>query len=238
MITKGTLQTDFVEKVEYNYKILEKYFDFKLELFHEFSPRIYEINRCLMIGATTAAITLTNHTLERLLKVALIEHEHRNDGKKQLHETDFEPAHNKYSKLVMFDSLKLCYEKGIILELEYDVLNSHIRHQFRNGFSHAESDKILKDVPEFSNFYHVNLNDVMGSDLSKIGFHMKPIELKSKFIPVLQAAHLDDFVKTHAIDYFDLVFTLIKNVDMRLKKIVKAVDSSNPAGNNQEDDGR
>ena len=74
-MNKEVFENGFKEKIDKNFLERSKYYDFNLEVFCEFSTLIFEINNCLLLELNRASITLTNHLLERLLKLALINNE-------------------------------------------------------------------------------------------------------------------------------------------------------------------
>lgn len=78
----------------------------------------------------------------------------------------------------------------------------------RNGFSHSDPSKILKDLPDESLAYQATFSNP--TDIKEINFN-------HKVIPVFQSMQMDEFAKENAFEYFKFVFRLIKNIDDRLK---------------------
>ena len=69
---KKIFEKNFIECLNKNFDIFNKYFDYKYSIFFELSTQIFQITKCLILEMDFAAITLTNNLLERLLKNALI----------------------------------------------------------------------------------------------------------------------------------------------------------------------
>ncbi len=74
-MSKEIFLKGYTEKVNKNYDSLEFYFNDDLVILSALSPVKYEVINCLMIEQYQASITLTNHMVERMLKLALIEKE-------------------------------------------------------------------------------------------------------------------------------------------------------------------
>jgi hypothetical protein len=198
----------FNEKLYKNYPELSKYFEFKLEIFFELQTMIYEINKCLILEFHRATITLTNHLLERLLKIALIYNE---VGVGPI-PTDqwnsvFEEPNKIYGSIDLGNSIEKCKKLGLISAEEKVILFDTIRDLLRNGFSHADSSKILSNLPNDSKAFEGNL--LNPTDI-------KEVTINQKVIPFLQALQMENFAKTTAKDYFDFVFKLIFQIEKRI----------------------
>ena len=87
------------------------------------------------------------------------------------------------------------------------IRDSTVRECIRNGFSHADTNKILKNVPEKTQMFVGNF--------SNPGV-MNPIELNTKDIPTFQTIILYEFSKKNAYLYFHQVFSLIGRIEKRL----------------------
>ena len=198
----------FIDKLHKNFEIRSEYFDFEFYVFTELGETIFEINKCLILEFYRASITLTNNLLERLLKLSLI-YDEVGIGPKPVEDWNsiFKGPNDKYSSIVLGSSIEKCRERELITENEKVFLSDTIRVLLRNGFSHADSAKILKAIPDEATLFHGSF-----SKLTDI----KPVSLNQKVIPFIQALHIENFAKENAAIYFDYVYELIKKIDQRL----------------------
>lgn len=206
---KEVFEKYFIDKLNNNFQNQSKFFEFELDVFDEFNSLIFEINKCLILELNRAAITLTNHMLERLLKLALIYCE-AGIGPKPIENWNdiFTEPNRKYNSITLANSVEKCKKHNLITEKEKKVLFNTIRELMRNGFSHADSTKILENLPNESEMYHANL--INPTNIQKVG-------LNQKIIPFMQALQLEEFAKEHAKDYFEFVFNLTFKIEKRLK---------------------
>ena len=114
-----------------NFDELEDLFNFQLNEFTEFNTLLLEINKCLSLEFHRAAITLTNHLAERLLKLALISKEvgigaipieKLNDS--------FRGPNEKYGSISFGNSIQLCSKEYLITKEEEKYLFETIRGSF------------------------------------------------------------------------------------------------------------
>ncbi|WP_024479784.1 hypothetical protein [Cellulophaga baltica] len=208
-MNKEVFEKGFKEKMDKNFLELSKYYDFNLEVFCEFNTLIFEINNCLLIELNRAAITLTNHLLERLLKLALINNE-TGIGPIEFENWNkaFEEPNKKHGTSVLADSINKCRKIELISEEEKNFLFDTIRVLMRNGFSHADSSKILADLPDDSKMFQ--------GSFSNPNDRLKEVNVNQKIIPTFQAIQMENFAKDNAKSYFDFVFHLIFRIEKRL----------------------
>lgn len=208
MLESETLKKEFLSKLDKNYSELSKYYNARLKVFSELGDLIYEINTCLMLELNMASITLTNHLLERLLKLALIKNG-AGIGPIPVEKWDstFERTESEYGDKVLFKSITNCKITGLITEDEELFLDKQIRDPFRNGFSHADLRKVLNKLPDIAHFTHGSFGDPKNS---------KTLVLNPKNIPGLQAFHIDYFAQQNALPYFNYVYELIFKIEERL----------------------
>ena len=197
--------------INQNFDRFKYYFDYKFQIFHDLKSTVYEVVNCLILGYHTAAVTLTNNLLERLLKLSLI-YKKVGTGPIPVENWNsvFEGPNEKYGSLMLSDSIIQCRKEGLITESEKEFLFKVIREMLRNGFSHADASKILKDSPDEAVGFIGSLNGK--SELVKV-------ELNQKVIPPLQTAQIESFVEENSSDYFDYVFRLLQNLASRLKSM-------------------
>ncbi|HEY5122643.1 MAG TPA: hypothetical protein VIK14_02795, partial [Ignavibacteria bacterium] len=168
---------------------------------------------CLILELDKATITLTNYILERLLKLALI-HQEVGIGSIPIEKWNsvFEGPNQKYSSLTLGDSINQCKKHKIITQSEKDFLFNTVRELMRNGFSHADAGKILKDIPENTVGFYASFTNPS---------EIKQVELNQKTISPLQAVQIDNFAKANSFLYFDYVFGLIDKIENRIIELKK-----------------
>ena len=205
---KELFEKAFIDNLNKNFQSRSKYFDFEFYVFSELGGTVFEINKCLILEFYRASITLTNNLLERLLKLSLI-YEEAGIGPKPVEEWSsiFEEPNKKYSSKPLGNSIEKCRKLYLLTENEKVFLFDTIRELMRNGFSHADSTKILNGIPEETTMFQGSF-----SNPTKI----KPVTLNQKTIPFIQAIHIENFAKENAANYFDYVYELIKKIDQRL----------------------
>lgn len=208
---KEIFEKDFVKKLDKNYPELGKYFEFNLKVLTEFNTLIFEINKCLILELNRAAITLTNNLIERLLKIALVKNE-TGIGPIPIEKWDltFKGPMEKYGEYSLGKTIEKCKKLGLINELEKKVLYNLIREMIRNGFSHADFNKILKDYPDEIKLFQGNFSN--STDI-------KEVVINQKHNPEIQAFQIENFAKDNAKNYFDFAFKLIFKIEERLIKI-------------------
>lgn len=203
-------EKDFNEKLIQNYPELGKYFDFQLNVFTEFNTLIFEINKCLLLELNRAAITLTNNLIERLLKLALIKNE-TGIGSIPIEDWDktFRPPTEKYSGYKLGNSIEKCKKLDLINAEEKELLFVSIREMVRNGFSHADFDKVLIDYPDEIKMYQGSFSN---------STELKEVKINQKLNPEIQAFQVENFAKDYSKQYFDFAFKLIFRIENRLIK--------------------
>lgn len=105
-----------------------------------------EICKCIICGFYQAAITLTNHLLESVLKKALIIYESAKNKMEQSDITNvFDDATKKYGPSDLAFTINQACQKGLITKEEKKILHK-FRKQYRNAFSHAEPQKTFTGI--------------------------------------------------------------------------------------------
>jgi hypothetical protein len=212
-MNKEIFENTFIDSLNINFDKYSKYFDFDFYVYPELGPLIFEINKCLILEFNRAAITLTNHVLERVLKLSLIYNETGIGPKPtETWESVFSGPNKKYSSLILGNSIEKCKKEGLLTEREKDVLFDTIRDLMRNGFSHADPTLIMDGLPDKTIVFQGNFSHPE---------EMNKVSLNQKVIPIFQSIHMDNFAKENALPYFDFVFKLMKNIDLRLQEKFK-----------------
>ncbi|MCP4761811.1 MAG: hypothetical protein GY870_08515 [archaeon] len=155
-----------------------------------------------------ATITLTNNLLERLLKVALIKNE-TGIGPIPIKDWDsiFKGPTEKYGNLPLGNSIEKCKKLELINEKEKTILFDLIREMIRNGFAHADYDKVLTDFPDEVKMYKGSLSNPTD---------IKEVRINQKLNPEIQAFQVENFAKENAKYYFDFAFNLVFRIEKRL----------------------
>lgn len=116
----------------------------------DLDPIRHEASLCLMFGLNQAAITLTNHLLENLLKTTLITYHSKgkfpkdsSDKLESLIKMTSE-AREKYGSMKLGNCINATRQAGLITKEQKNNLHK-IRDSFRNAFSHADKEKIFQD---------------------------------------------------------------------------------------------
>lgn len=174
--------------------------------FIDLKSTIGEIIKCLIIEAHSASITLTNHFLERVLKLALIQKESGTQPTKITDWNDTYSASNKYSSWPMEKTIEECKKLNIITEHQYKDL-THFRQTIRNGFSHFDPERILRDS--------VNTIDIIDKSDSE---EIKIAGINYKEIPTLQSFFVKRFSKENSEEYFDFAFNIMLSIERHFKK--------------------
>jgi hypothetical protein len=119
----------------------------------EMDPLRHEISLCLIFGLNQAAITLTNHMLESLLKNALIIHDSKIDSADAPPVSDApvesfvaltKPASEKYAANDLGDNINRACSVGLITKDQKKDLHE-IREKHRNAYSHSDKEKTFGD---------------------------------------------------------------------------------------------
>ncbi|MCP9769099.1 hypothetical protein EGI22_14365 [Lacihabitans sp. LS3-19] len=205
---KELFEKAFIVNLNKNFQSRSKYFEFEFYVFSELGGTVFEINKCLILEFHRASITLTNNLLERLLKLSLI-YDEAGIGPKPVEDwgATFEEPNKKYSSIPLGNSIEKCRKLDLITESEKVFLFDTIRELMRNGFSHADSSKILNGIPDETTMFQGSFSNPT---------EIKPVTVNQKIIPFMQAIHIENFAKENAANYFDYVFELIKKIDQRL----------------------
>ena len=174
--------------------------------FTDLKSTIGEIIKCLIIEAHSASITLTNHFLERVLKLALIQKESGTQPTKITDWNETYSACDKYSSWTMSKTIEECKKLNIITEHQYEDL-THFRQTIRNGFSHFDPKQILRDSVNT-----INIIDKSDSEEIKIA------GINYKEIPTLQSFFVKRFAKENSEEYFDFAFNIMLSIERHFKK--------------------
>lgn len=167
---------------------------------------IAEICDCLILKCNQAAITLTNHLFENVLKQTLIiwDSQGRCFSNNQLIEDTFKEEVEKYDDNNIEPNINLCKSKGIITKEESNQLKE-LKKKFRDPFSHASYTKLFGNAQ--MPVWRTSLSNPNSVKEEKVNISM---------VPLLNTFAQVEFAKTNAAKYFLEIYTLINDLDEKL----------------------
>jgi hypothetical protein len=196
------LATNLIEK---NFADIEMYYPRKSTFFHEFAGLFIENNTCLMFECYFASITLSNYTLEKLLKYALI---YSYGGLNVVSTTEFDEnykaCHKKIQEADMSQTITMCCSAGLITKADKKYLQDEIRTQIRNGFSHSDAYKIIDPKNEKKHY--------MGKDPKNPERPLTDLKLN----PFLQSQIIASMTEKMAFPYYKNVVAICLHIQDRL----------------------
>ncbi|MCB0508950.1 MAG: hypothetical protein KDD21_11690, partial [Bacteroidetes bacterium] len=158
------------------------------------------------IDSTQAAVTLTNHLLEKSLKAVLIFNEPNNQNYTDISqiENHFENMNNLHGNKLLYETITACQAKKLISDEQAEKLNEY-RQNLRNAFSHADSNKTFgetkKIVGIFNPFVH---NEIQSKEVKVANF------------PFLQDTTQKQIADKECVTYFKYVDSVIKSITPNL----------------------
>lgn len=202
-----TIKLQLSDALERNISANTKYFDYEYKVFYELELVVHEIGKCLILKLNYAAITVTNHFLERLLKLALI-HKSVGIGPKALQQLDniFAVPTEKYGSLSLGNSIEQCKKEDLLDSEERDFLFEFVRDVIRNGFSHGDAKKVLSEMPDEKQYYHAMPGNTEWTEMT----------FNPKLFPQVQSAHMESFANENAPLYSNYTFQLMQRIESRL----------------------
>jgi len=210
---KTEFEHNFLDSLNRNFDKYANYLEFNYQVFFELRPLVFQVTKCLILELDFATITLTNNILERLLKLALIS---KSVGIRPIPTESwnlvFDIADKKYGTISLGNAIELCKKENLITDVQKDVLFDTVRELMRNGFSHADASKVLKNLPNEMSLYQFSFSNA--SDL-------KEVKLNPKTVTPLQSIQIENFAKINGANYFDYVFKLIDKIEQKLVEMDK-----------------
>lgn len=202
----------FNDKIIENMAGLDPFYEYHFILFCSLDTLIHENLNCLLLGLNQSSIFTTNHLLERMLKVALMDFHLKGYyiGNPDF-ETKLEEAKKLYDGKELHKTISLAVEKGIITEDERNELMS-LKNEFRNPYSHAEAAKIIKDAPPIFSGFMSNIDDAKEAITKGESIPMQQITVSSY---AFAQRHQFEIAKLKAFDYFKKVFNIMVKIDKR-----------------------
>lgn len=161
-LSKDFLLNHLKEKTETNYNKIEKYLQHEFYL-PEFDSLVFEISICLLVENYQAAITLTNHLLEKTLKYGLIYFTAGKNKDFDKRNEEYNKAIDKFGSIELEDTINRCCSVGLISKKEKENLK-YLKNKYRNSFSHADIKKTFGNISApitFGNFLTGNIESKM-----------------------------------------------------------------------------
>ena len=205
---KNLLQKQLEKGINEKFENLILYLrDPRFYYFVELESNIWQVIKCLLCESYSASITLTNHILERTLKLALIQNEAGLQPKSIENWNETYKNSHKYSSWVMHDTITECKNQKLITSKQVEDLKNY-KNSIRNGFSHFDAEKILVDEN----------NIINGKQIKSENSKSEIIPLNLKQIPILQNNYITKFAEENAEIYFDFVFNIIIHIERKFKE--------------------
>ncbi len=181
----------------------------------EMNPLRNEIGICIIFGLYQAALTLTNHMIEKYLKIALI---YKNADFSAQGESSIDKIVNTtaqstgaYNSNDMDKNINAACRQGIITKDDKKMLH-RFRENFRNAYSHADASKIHKDVAV----------PLVGAQVGEDGFQVEQSQdALVAMLPMLQGILQTKHAEANALPYFQYVDSLIRRTRKNIYPEIK-----------------
>lgn len=175
-----------------------------------------EVCKCLICGFYQAAITLTNHLLESVLKKALIIDESAKNKAEQCDITNvFDDATKKYANKNLDFTINQACRKGLINKEEKNILHG-FREQYRNAFSHADPQKTFSGISIPATIFTTKDLD-NSEEFFKKAFTNKPnVTLSAENNVIIQGLVQRIKAEQEAVHYFLAIDGIIRNLYLKL----------------------
>ncbi len=183
----------------------------------ELDPLRNEICKCIICGLFQAAITLTNHLLEKSLKFCLIIKYTKETKKEEtLFDTIFEEGLLKYDKSDLEQTINQACSQGLITKEQKKIL-IQFKRRFRNPYSHATTD-IYKDTFARGKMMSVDdLTDGLESFMRKCFDESLDTNISLKKNLIAQGFFQVPIAKANSVPYFRNVDLIIREMLLNLK---------------------
>lgn len=205
-------------RIERNYVILEKFFNHDLSYMISLLNLRWEILISLLLENNNASITLTNHFVERMLKLSLIQLETKdvNLSEPEKYSKRVIHAHNQYDRLTLDATIKHNKKKHLISEDEFHYLST-VCKSLRDSYSHAQVGMINKSQPEKLSGYMFSIEDVKNKlTKGETDFTKTKIELP-KESPTMVQLNQTESARENALEYFTRIYDILVNIEERLQ---------------------
>jgi hypothetical protein len=214
---KGLLKQYAEVRIERNYSQVERFFAHDLTYMSSLLSIRWEILNCLLLENNNASITLTNHFVERMLKLSLIQLETKDIelSEPEKYTKIILHAHEKYDRLKLHDTIKENKNKQLISKDEFDYLSTTCK-SFRDSYSHAQIEIINKKQPETFSGYMFNFDNVKDNlGKGEMNFEKTKVEIP-KVSPSVAQFYQTQSSRENALEYFTNVYEILINIEKKL----------------------
>jgi len=181
----------------------------RLTLLRPLYPILSEICSCFYLQKNMAAVTLTNHLLESVIKFSLVYKE--GNGKTidnpETMDTLFEQECKMYMGKDLGKNINALYDKGMITE-EIKERLYHLKNLYRNPYSHASNNAIVGNAT----------TEIVCGDLSNSDY-IKTLKTNVATNPLLMVDARIDFINRTGLSYFQEVVNLAMILDSQLHQL-------------------
>lgn len=220
MDLKQLLKDQAVLRYDQNFDKVEKYFDHNLNFLISLTFVKSEILNCLILDYNNASITLTNHFLERMLKLSLLQLETKNITLEQpeKYATAINHWHKQYDHIKLHDSIKHNKRKNLISEDEAAYLTS-VAKEIRDAYSHAQIGAINKKQENVLDGRMFSISDVKAklsegrSDFTSTKLVLPAVS------PSIAQLNQNLVSRENALQYFDKIYNIAINIERRLESM-------------------
>ena len=182
----------------------------------EVDPVRNEVCKCLICGLHQAAITLTNHLLESVLKKALIIDESAKNKTEQCDITNvFDDATVQYAGENLCKNIERAYTIGLITEKEKETLHN-CRKNYRNAFSHADPRKTFAGNSTPTTILTTKDLDNPEVFFKKVFADKPNVILSAENNVIIQGLMQSSKAEDESMDYFLTTDGMIRNLCSRL----------------------
>ena len=217
---KEYLKQYAIIRFDKNFSKVENLYNHNLSIMGSLTFLKFEILNCLILDFNNASITLTNHFVERMLKLSLILIETKNLtlSEPDKYSKKVNHLHQQYDHLYLHETLNHNKKKKLISEEEYKYLNNEGK-MFRDSYSHAQIGKINNEQPDNFSGQMFSFSDVK-EKLTKgeSNFTTRKIEIPS-ISPSVVPLYQNISAEKNALIYFTKVYEILINIEKRLEEI-------------------
>ncbi|WP_374445346.1 hypothetical protein [Epilithonimonas sp.] len=217
---KEQIKSEYLKLIESNYSNLSEYFKDNLYHFSALTSLRNEILQCLLLKLYQSSIFATNHFLERMIKLALINKHtiNLNYSNLNLYNEKTKEAIILYDNLNLNESLKLAKQENLINDRELENLKD-FKNKIRNPYSHAEIKKIIDKAPQNFKGYMFNIDEIKESLKKGETIEIREKKEITKFSSSISQFYQEKFSVAIAEYYFKEVYEILKNIENRLNQI-------------------
>ena len=182
----------------------------------------YRICECLIMNFNLAAMTLTNHYLEKSLKILLIYHDSHKyevtyEDPSSLNRSLQIPT-KEFDNKDLYKIIEFLFDRKLISQEEKDALDE-MRHKYRNALSHSDRRKLYGEA---TNEWTYITGKEGAEDLVNNNIDNYPKEELSNYnVPMADFLFIKQLSDNEALDYFLRLDTIVVNI---IKKVFPDIE--------------